>query len=49
MIFLSRVDKHTELLHDKGVHVGLDAFPCEITTSIDALGNPLAIIKSWKK
>ena len=42
--FLSRVDKHTELLHDKGVHVGLDAFPCEITTSIDALGNPLAII-----
>ena len=42
--FLSRVDKHTELLHDKRVRVGLDAFPCEITTSIDALENPLAII-----
>ena len=42
--FLSRVDKHTELLNDKGVHVGLDAFPCEITTAIDAFKNPLAII-----
>ena len=43
--FLSRVDKHTELLNHKGVHVGLDAFPCEITTSVDASENPLAIIK----
>ena len=42
--FLSRVDKHSELLHKKGVHVGLDAFPCEISTSTDALENPLAII-----
>ena len=43
--FLSRVDKHTELLNHKGVHVGLDAFPCEIATSVDASENPLAIIK----
>ena len=42
--FLSRVDKHTKLLNNRGVHVGLDAFPCEITTAIDASNNPLAII-----
>ena len=42
--FLSRVDKHTELLNNRGVHVGLDAFPCEITTAFDASKNPLAII-----
>ena len=42
--FLSRVDKHTKLLNNRGVHVGLDAFPCEITTAIDASKNPLAII-----
>ncbi len=42
--FLSRVDKHTKLLNNRGVHVGLDAFPCEITTAIDASKNPLAVI-----
>ena len=42
--FLSRVDKHTKLLNNRGVHVGLDAFPCKITTASDASKNPLAII-----
>ena len=42
--FLSRVDKHTELLNNRGVNVGLDAFPCEISTAFDNSKNPLAII-----
>ena len=42
--FLKRVDKYTIILKKKGVHVGLDAFPCEISTTIDTTEYPYAFI-----